>query len=372
MKSWSKIVLPLAIATLVVISGCSSNQASQYPSQVSAGSHELAATNLAGASVKNPRLEALWSARRNDLRDFAVGPGDVLEIQVPAVKELQDQTVRVDGKGDIDLPLLGSMHVAGLSERDLDGLLVEKLSNYLYHPEADVFVKSYSSRQVAVTGEVRTPGTYTLNGPEDTIRALIQRAGGLTDHASTDILVTPESNDATDSVMKVSARVQDDPPNVQQSDPPGEDSVLQLRSPLVVDLKRDAKYLDIPVRPGDALYVPAAGSISTVGWVQHPTTLPVVDGLSVIGAIAASGGSMYAADLSNVKIIRRKQNGQIDVIYTNITSIQNGTTPDIPLRNGDIVDVSYSAAKIPGYALYYAAQGVLSWAPAAMLVSGVP
>jgi protein involved in polysaccharide export with SLBB domain len=124
------------------------------------------------------------------------------------------------------------------------------------------------------------------------------------------------------------------------------------------------------VRPGDTIFVPAAGTVSTVGWVYHPTTMPINHNLSVIGAVAASGGPLFAADEHNVRIVRRQNNGQIAVMNVDIASIQEGSAADVPLRDGDIVDVEYAAYKIPGYALYYAAQGIVSFAPSALLFSG--
>ena len=174
------------LALLGCLSACASMVAERKPS----ASPELAGSGFSQASV-NPALEALWSSRRTNSKDFAIGAGDVLEIQVPGVKDLEDRTVRVDGKGNIDLPLLGAMHVAGLSEPELDSALVKKLGDYLYHPQAQIFVKSYNNRQVSVSGEVRTPADYTLNGPGDTVRELIQRAGGVTQQAGVEIMFIP-------------------------------------------------------------------------------------------------------------------------------------------------------------------------------------
>ena len=120
MKSfYREIMAVFGIACLCLLPGCASTQAPAYQTSPSTTQTDLANSGLLAGSV-NPDLEALWSARHANSKDFAVGPGDVLEIKVPGVKELEDQTVRVDGKGDIDLPLLGSMHVAGLSESELD------------------------------------------------------------------------------------------------------------------------------------------------------------------------------------------------------------------------------------------------------------
>ena len=333
----------------------------------------------------NPALEALWSSRSANTNDFPIGPGDVLDILVPGVKELQDQTVRVDGNGDIALPLLGTIHAAGLSESELDKLLVKKLGDYLYHPQAEIFVKSYSSRQVSVSGAVRNPGTFTLNGPDDTVRKLIQRAGGIADNAGSWVILTPNSG-LSNSGAESSTGRQDRGHYKETSYAPlpgsldsrpydmvdGSSSING--STLVIDLGRNAnqqRYLDIPVRPEDSIFIPLAGSVSTVGWVYRPQTMQITNGLTVLGAIAASGDTLFAADQSAVKIVRRQRDGEIKLIDCDIASIRKGQAPDVPLRDGDIVDVPYSTAKIPGYAVYYALQGLTSYAPAALLVGGL-
>ena len=150
MKSLPKQIVTVAMAAAVCLcflQGCSSTETHTYGNFSPASSKETPTNRnssgpppaeselgLSEGSGVNPALEALWNARRSNTKDFAIGPGDVLQIQVPAVKELDDREVRVDGKGDIDLPLLGTMHVAGLSERELNSLLVNKLGDYVYNP----------------------------------------------------------------------------------------------------------------------------------------------------------------------------------------------------------------------------------------------
>jgi polysaccharide biosynthesis/export protein len=371
-------VTALGIFCLCLISGCSSMRSPAYQTSAVAAQTELANNALPGAG-DSPDLEILWNERRADSKDFAVGPGDVLEIKVPGVTELEDQTVRVDGKGDIDLPLVGSMHVAGLSESELNSILVSKLGDYLYHPQAQIFVKSYNNRQVSVTGEVRTPAAYTLNGPEDTLREVIERAGGMTQQAGPEVVLTPGSVGFDQQASRYagaegSYSTATYKPSTEPSNSPKPDEASsKFGHPLIVDLSRNShqdRYLDLPVRPGDTIFVPAAGTVSTVGWVQHPLTQPITHNLSVIGAIAASGGTLFAANEHDVRIVRRQTGGKIKVMTVDIASIQAGKSADVPLKDGDIIDVGYSALKIPGYALYYAAQGLVTMGPTAALVSG--
>ncbi len=85
----------------------------------------------------------------------------------------------VDSKGDIDFPVLGTIHVAGLTREEVSSkikhLLVEK--NYIKEPVVTVeFVNLY----VSVLGEVLRPGTYTISGDRVTILDALSQAGDLT------------------------------------------------------------------------------------------------------------------------------------------------------------------------------------------------
>ena len=67
------------------------------------------------------RLAQLWQSRthKGSLADYPFGPGDVLEISVPAMKEVTSRTVRVTGEGTISLPFIGVVHASRLTEKGL-------------------------------------------------------------------------------------------------------------------------------------------------------------------------------------------------------------------------------------------------------------
>jgi len=339
-------------------------------------------------------------------KDLPIGPGDVLEISAPNVKELENRTERVDGKGNITLPLVGSLHVAGHTEPETIDLIVNALHKYVYHPEVNLLVKTYSSRVAGVMGSVRAPGLYVLNGPGDTVRDLIQRAGGLADNGAHEVLLSPaHPGSNADSLLKqqsANEAAPEKPRAVGDSahgavnsfaaqpsgavtntaleggytpwrQPPAE-SDFDSSSAYVIPLGGDSpyrKYVNFPVRPGDTLFVPPAGQVSIIGWVYKPTVIPVTAGLTTLSAVSAEGGMLYAADQTSVKIMRREAGEQTKVIEVNLEEVQRGNATDVALQANDVVNVGYSAAKIPGYALYYAAQGIVSFAPAALLMGGL-
>ena len=386
-----------AIFTIVILlSGCAGASDSKIhvptdPAVASSGATAPNADITTAENANGRRLAEMWRERSAQLADFPIGPGDLLEVSVPGIDQLQDRAARVGGDGHIYLPLAGDLPVAGETERAIREQLNQRMDKYLYHPQADIFVKSYASRQVAVMGAVERPGMYVLNGPEDTVRELLQRAGGIGDHGAREIVLTSaqaERQNAPDSPLRPEGRSSADdsldaPMNQPAPDGRTDPEVRLISDPspparnagsVVINLapgSQNARYLDMPVRPGDTIYAPAAGSVTVVGWVYTPKTIAITPGLTVLGAVSAAGGALFAGDTKAVKLIRQKANGESESIEVNLDETKRQEVPDTPVQANDIVDVPYSAVRLPGYAVYYAALGIFQWAPAAVVTSGM-
>jgi polysaccharide export outer membrane protein len=335
------------------------------------------------------QLAELWTARNSKEMKFSIQSGDVLHVSVPRLDELHERKVRVDEQGNFSLPLLGDFHAAGLSEEELRQELMRRASEYMYHPQVDLFVTSVRGRQAGVLGEVRNPGMYTLNGSADTIRKMIQRAGGIGEKGKQEVLFTTAPSEAVQpaspdraSVLnvsvvpsQVSAAAGNVPGSGQLSSSASrkDEFTPMTTTPLVVDLRPgspDERYLDLPVFPGDTLVVPRACEVTVMGWVYSPKVMPIVPGFTVLGAVSAAGGPLYAADMSSVELIRQEGHGRVTVETVDLEKVKKHEALDLSVQANDVVHVPYSAVRIPGYAAYYIAQGVFSLAPSAMLVSG--
>ncbi len=83
----------------------------------------------------------------------------------------------VDLNGDIEIPLVGKMKVAGLTTRQIRDTLKSKLEKYLQSPTVRVNFKSYI---VTVLGEVRIPGQYAAKTEKFTLTDALGYAGDLT------------------------------------------------------------------------------------------------------------------------------------------------------------------------------------------------
>lgn len=76
------------------------------------------------------------------------------------------QTFLVSANGDIDFPIFGKIHVAGLTRGQLSDLLREKISEYVENPLVTVNVLNF---KIVVLGEVNSPGSFTISGEKISI-----------------------------------------------------------------------------------------------------------------------------------------------------------------------------------------------------------
>ena len=126
--------------------------------------------------------------------------------------------------------------------------------------------------------------------------------------------------------------------------------VISLRN---VDLASDAtNYLDLPVRPRDVIVVPSGGSVMVEGWVRNPGAVRITPGLTVLGAVAAVGGPLFAADTGSVTIVRSGQRGEKVVLKSDLEKIMHRRKPDLEVQQDDVIVVDYSNAAIVPYFFY--------------------
>jgi len=115
--------------------------------------------------------------------NYALGPGDVLSIQVYEEPDLSFPEMRIGDTGMINYPLLGEVAVAGTTTGEFERLLREKLvdGEFLIAPAVTVTIVEY--RPFYINGEVETPGGYPFQ-PGLTLRKAITVAGGFTERAN--------------------------------------------------------------------------------------------------------------------------------------------------------------------------------------------
>jgi polysaccharide export outer membrane protein len=167
--------LSLAAAGLAVASLASG----QAPEKLSLRlSSELTlASAPARAPAAAPGAAASMQPAMLTMKDYRIGPEDLLEVQVFGVDQLT-RTVRVNGRGMVSLPLIGSIEVGGLTAQQAEALVVAKLGeSYLQDPQVSLFIKEYTSQRVIIEGAVVKPGVYPLRGPTTLLQSLAIAGG---------------------------------------------------------------------------------------------------------------------------------------------------------------------------------------------------
>jgi polysaccharide export outer membrane protein len=250
--------------------------------------------------------------------EYRLGPEDVIEIRVFELDQL-NRTVRVSGDGTMDLPLIGSVPVRGLTPEGVAFQVAERLRNrFVQDPQVSVFIKEFHSQKVSLLGAVSSPATYPLVGRRNLLQVLAD-AGGLSPNAGNVLFVFRQSDDGRGARLSV---------------------------PLSELLIQGNPRWNIWLRPGDIVSVPpeAAVSVSVLGAVSSPGVykLPVGDGASVLNAVARAGGLNDRASKSGIQIKRRDASGEEKVLKVDLGDILSGKESDFVLQEGDVVVVKES------------------------------
>ena len=353
------LVRGLVVLVLVAsgVTGCASSARRPQPAASAAASAPPASSAAAFRGEVDDdaaRLTALWRRRSQEqgASDYPIGPGDVLEISVPAMAEIKERTARVSGDGTIALPFVGTVAVKGRTENEVRDELRRHLEAYMYDPQVTVFVREYRSRQVAVVGAVERPGLYSPASKGDTIFDMIALAGGIKEEGTSRILFVPAELVEREKAREVAA---DLPPKTWSADQPP--LLLKRSDPIIVDLKditagADRTALSVPVRPGDVVMVPGNGEVLVQGWVEKPGSYKITRELTVLGAVAAAGGPSFAANPGSVRVIRTGKQSERVFFDADLEKIKVGEMRDVSLQDGDVIEVGSSAPKLVAYGAY--------------------
>jgi len=246
--------------------------------------------------------------------------GDLLEITVFDTPELSSR-LRVNNRGDILLPLAGTVHVEGLTAPEAAQAIGKKLveAELMLTPQVTVFIAEYATQGVTMAGEIRSPGVYPLLGPR-TLLDMITMAGGLGDSASKTISI------------------------VHRSDP---SKVITVRMNVGVQTPESFAAESFPIQPGDTIFVARSGVVYVVGDLKVPGGYQVEHNnrLTLLDAVALAGGPTPTSKLWDARLIRRTEHGR-EELQVDLKKILYGTGPDMLLQDGDILFVPVSQRKV--------------------------
>lgn len=252
--------------------------------------------------------------------EYVIGPSDVLYVNVFGKPELGSPATaltfgsrslgsRVDGRGRIQLPLVGMVEVTGLTLGQAQQRLAEKYKRYITEPWVVVEVLEYGSQPVYLVGSFRQPQVIYLNRPTNLLQG-IALGSGLADNA-----------------FLPGARV------------------IRGNHVLPVDVYRLLNEGDLEqniwLMPQDTLYVPdlSEQKVFVLGNVHQPGAVPMTQGkLSLTEAISLAGGFVKVGGLlKQVRVLRSYSPTRGELITVDLKMILDGQAPPFSLMAGDIV-----------------------------------
>jgi polysaccharide export outer membrane protein len=350
------------------------------------------AQTVESSQQTNDRIRSLAAASRSTLaRDYVIGTGDLLAIQVFDVPELSRE-IRVSRTGTIGLPLVRvRLHVSGLTELQAELKIAEVLEadGLVSHPEVSVAVKEKKSKPITVVGAVVHPMVYQADR-QVTLLEVLAEAGGITGDAGESVIVTRAETDPSDDPSSPPAISPQDaapvpvaadsavPPVASQpilptsaepsavstasaqagagsavpigtaSDamPPPISNTITVNLNQILEAGNTSN--NIVLMPGDIVTVPHAGIVYALGAVNRPGGFAVSNDrsqLTTLKLLSLAGGLDRYAKSDRAVIVRKDASGQQREVEVDLKRVMKFESEDVRLQPSDILYVPKSGVK---------------------------
>ena len=338
----------------------------------------------------NPRLTFAPNMNIATPQNYVLGPGDVLVVNIYGAST-ENMQLTVSPEGDVYIPEFGPIQVSGLQISTAQNRIRSRLGRYFQSSDIRVKLAQTRSIQINVLGEVRVPGTYTLSSLSTVYHALYL-AGGINGLGTlrniklyrqgklvtvVDVYefilngrlagnVRLEDNDVIqvgtyDRLVNISGYVKR-PMSYELRDGESLQTLLKYAGGFsseaykqTVRVVRKTESLrnvfnvdefDFPsfrLNDGDAVSVEANSSlyenmVQVNGAVARPGMYQLGQKVFSVKSLLERADGMTPEAMTNRAVLRRlKPNRTQEVISVNLEGIMNGTEPDMPLQNEDIL-----------------------------------
>ncbi|PLX74768.1 MAG: sugar transporter [Desulfuromonas sp.] len=254
--------------------------------------------------------------------DYRVGSGDVLYVNVQGVPEMGSPVMnssskiqgnRIDGEGNIHLPLVGSVHIAGQTVSEVEATLRTVFSLYLNEPWVVVEVAEYHSQPIYLIGQFRNSGTVYMERPLTLLQG-ISEGGGLLDTAN----LSSARLVRGDKTMPVD---------------------------LYALLNGGSSSQNVWLQSGDTIYVPDDKNLNVFvfGAVDRPGPVSMPNGqLTLPQALASAEIDDIRGHGRYIRIIRSHSPVRGELLVVDLDATLRGRALPFVLKEGDIVYVPRS------------------------------
>jgi protein involved in polysaccharide export with SLBB domain len=236
--------------------------------------------------------------------DYIMGPGDELQIRIWGQVQASLRVI-VDRSGQIYIPQVGQVSVAGVHYGDLEKHLKDEVSKIFKNFNLTANIGRLRSIQVTVVGNARYPGTYTISSLSTLINAIFASGGPGPQGSLRHIQVRRDGANITD---------------------------FDFYDLLI----KGDKSKDVRLQPGDVLYIPHVGPLVAIsGSVNTPAIYEMKDTSTLSDLIEVAGDLSTVADTSRVTVdrfVEHQARKTLEFPY-------DDQSRALPLKDGDIVRI---------------------------------
>ena len=205
--------------------------------------------------------------------DFVIGPGDDIIVRAWGSLELE-YAVTVDRQGNVFIPKLGSIPVAGLTYKELQPVLQQAMGRIYKSFNLSVTMGTLRSIRLYVTGFARKPGTYQVNSLSSLISALFVTGGAA----------------SNGSLRNIELRR-------------GNQKISQLD--LYDFILNGNRSSDVRLQNEDVIHIPPMqGQVAIAGSIRNAAIYQFKSGMTLADLLQISGGTTSTADGLRIKLER--------------------------------------------------------------------
>lgn len=294
---------------------------------------------------------------------YLLGPGDRLRIDVFNVPQYSgDYLILSDGT--INLQVIGKISIVGLTLDQAEALISQQYARYLQRPLVTLNLTAPRPLQIAVSGEVKRPGSYTISAQDGSqfpqLTQALQLAGGITQAADIGrVQLTRATGERVNLdlwALTENGYLSEDPVLLDG------DSIF-IPKATRIDSERTRQLASTSFSPpaGEPVRVVIAGEVQRPG----PYTVPIQEGSQfprLTQALQLAGGIKQSADIGQVQLIRAATGEAITLNLWELTQLGGNLNDDPILLEGDSIFVPTATSIDPAQTRQLASTSV---APAA-------
>jgi protein involved in polysaccharide export with SLBB domain len=299
----------------------------------------------------------------SDQVDYQLAPSDTIRIVIEDAPELSN-VFRISKQGTIPLRYLGQTAVAGKTTQEVAIMIADSLrGRYLKDPKVYVSVEQYNSRTFFIQGNVRTPGTYVIEGTPSLFK-LITIAGGLTENHGSLAYIIREKKPDPEKIERARAGIEQPPDKniTKPALPTAISQAVEERKASNAGIEGETEYQlmtaqlsslfkgrfdqNFLIEPNDLVYIPPRDVFYLAGEVKSPGQYPLKEGTTLRQAISISQGTFSRAATNRGIIFRQDPlTGKQTEIPVDIGAVMKGKFQDILIMPNDVIVVPGSTVK---------------------------